>query len=114
MNKKYYDIYLILKKLGFKSSNYGTKLLTKVILEASKSEDEIHLKDIYSTISKTNNIPPNDIQRLIFYAINSRNKNLSKKNFKDIFGYEYDEGLFVCKELVEYLAEIIDEEKYGV
>ena len=108
MNKRHHEIYLMLKKLGFKSSNYGTKLLIEVIIEASKSEDEICLADIYSTISKSSKLTPNNIKKLIFYAIKKKKKNLSKKNFKEIFGYEYDEGLFVCKELVEYIAEIIN------
>lgn len=108
MNKQYYEIYKLLKQLGFKSSNHGTKLLIKVIIEANKTNEEYKLVDIYSVISESTKLTSNNIKKLIFYAINSRNKALSKKNFEKIFGYEYDENLFVCKELVEYIVEIIN------
>lgn len=51
-NKQYYEIYKILKQLGFKSSLRGTKLLIRVVLKASALNDYYTLNDIYSVISK--------------------------------------------------------------
>ena len=93
-NKQYYQIYRILKQLGFKSSLYGTKLLIKVILKASALDDYYTLNDIYSVISQETDLSINDISVLIFNSLNSRKKDISKKNFENIFGYEYNENDF--------------------
>lgn len=93
-NKQYYQIYRILKQLGFKSSLYGTKLLIKVILKASTLDDYYTLNDIYSVISQETDLSVNDISVLVFNSLNSRKKDISKKNFENIFGYEYNENDF--------------------
>ena len=93
-NKQYYQIYRILKQLGFKSSLYGTKLLIKVILKASALDDYYTLNDIYSVISQETDLSVNDISVLVFNSLNSRKKDISKKNFENIFGYEYNENDF--------------------
>ena len=93
-NKQYYQIYRILKQLGFKSSLYGTKLLIKVILKASTLDDYYTLNDIYSVISQETDLSINDISVLVFNSLNSRKKDISKKNFENIFGYEYNENDF--------------------
>ena len=93
-NKQYYQIYRILKQLGFKSSLYGTKLLIKVILKASALDDYYTLNDIYSVISQETDLSINDISVLVFNSLNSRKKDISKKNFENIFGYEYNENDF--------------------
>ena len=85
-NKQYYQIYRILKQLGFKSSLYGTKLLIKVILKASALDDYYTLNDIYSVISQETDLSVNDISVLVFNSLNSRKKDISKKNFENIFG----------------------------
>ena len=89
-----FDEQLNLKQLGFKSSLYGTKLLIKVILKASALDDYYTLNDIYSVISQETDLSINDISVLIFNSLNSRKKDISKKNFENIFGYEYNENDF--------------------
>lgn len=106
-NKQYYEIYKILKQLGFKSSLRGTKLLIRVVLKASALNDYYTLNDIYSVISKEVHISKKDISVLIFNSLNNRKKDISKKNFENIFGYEYDENDFKCKEFIENIINII-------
>ena len=102
-----FDEQLNLKQLGFKSSLYGTKLLIKVILKASALDDYYTLNDIYSVISQETDLSINDISVLIFNSLNSRKKDISKKNFENIFGYEYNENDFKCKEFIENLVNLL-------
>lgn len=102
-NKQYYEIYKILKQLGFKSSLRGTKLLIKVILKAFTYNDYFNLNDIYSTISQETNLSLSTIKTLIFYSINHRKKDISKRNFENIFECEYDESYFTNKEIIEMI-----------
>ena len=106
-NKQYYEIYKILKQLGFKMSLYGSKLLIKVILNASALDDYYTLNDIYSIISQETCLSINDINVLIFNSLNTRKKDISKKNFENIFDYEYDENDFKCKEFVDNLVNLL-------
>ena len=92
-----FDEQLNLKQLGFKSSLYGTKLLIKVILKASALDDYYTLNDIYSVISQETDLSVNDISVLVFNSLNSRKKDISKKNFENIFGYEYNENDRILK-----------------
>ena len=98
-NKQYYQIYRILKQLGFKSSLYGTKLFAL--------DDYYTLNDIYSVISQETDLSVNDISVLVFNSLNSRKKDISKKNFENIFGYEYNENDFKCKEFIENLVNLL-------
>ena len=102
-----FDEQLNLKQLGFKSSLYGTKLLIKVILKASALDDYYTLNDIYSVISQETDLSVNDISVLVFNSLNSRKKDISKKNFENIFGYEYNENDFKCKEFIENLVNLL-------
>lgn len=78
-NEQYYKIYNILKKLGFKSSLFGTKLLIKAILIANKYNDYYKVDKIYSIISKEyKNLSSIEVKNYIAYSINSRNKDTSK------------------------------------
>lgn len=109
-NEKYYKIYNILKQLGFKTSLVGTKLLIKVVLKASSYDDDYYydINSIYSIISQEQkNLSFDDIKFTIFYSINNRKKDISKRNFKNIFGFEYDEYYFTAKELVEIIVGIL-------
>ena len=106
-NKQYYKIYRILKQLGFKTNLCGTKLLIKVILKAYTLDDYYTLNKIYTIISQETHLSVNDISILIFNSINSRKKDISKKNFENVFGFEYDESNFKCKEFVENLVNIL-------
>lgn len=106
-NKQYYKIYRILKQLGFKTNLCGTKLLIKVIIKAYTLDDYYTLNKIYTIISQETHLSVNDISILIFNSINSRKKDTSKKNFENVFGFEYDESNFKCKEFVENLVNIL-------
>ena len=86
-NQKYYQIYNILKRLGFRSHLYGTKLLIKAILIVSTQSDHYNIKDIYSAISlslkkENKNISPEEVKSLIYYSINNRKKIFPKRILK--------------------------------
>lgn len=107
-NKLYYKTYNILKSLGLKSGHSGTKLIIKSVLLKIKQEDIFVYEDVYSIISKDIKLPNSQIRNNIKYAIDNRNKKLSKSNFENIFGYEYDEFLFTNKEFIEELSRVIN------
>lgn len=64
--------------------------------------------EIYKRLSNQNSsFNTKQIENSIAYAINIRNANTSKTNFKKIFGYEYDIYCFTNKNLIEELVRII-------
>ena len=98
-NKQYYEIYKILKQLGFKSSLRGTKLLIKVILKAFTYNDYFNLNDIYSTISQETNLSLSTIKTLIFYSINHRKKIFPKEILKTSLNVSMMKVILLTKKL---------------
>lgn len=91
-----------LRSLGFNFNLKGTKLLNKVIQIVISSNNEFFvLEDILDeVISIYPDFNKMQIRVAIDYSLTHRNEVLSKKNFKSIFGYEYDKNLFVTKEFI--------------
>lgn len=104
-----FEIYNILRKLGIKTSNQGSKLIYLAIVIIINSDMEfIKLEDIYELISKQiKSMSKFQIRRAIQYAIDSRNKKRCEKNFEIIFGYEYDKSIFTNKSFVDELSRIV-------
>lgn len=102
-------IYNILRDLGLKSSTRGTTLINKAIQFVVTSADNfIIIDDIYKLVANYyNDINVMQIQAYIHYAIKHRNETKCKNNFKEIFGFEYDEYFFSNKNLIEEIANII-------
>ena len=102
-------IYNILQKLGLIPTLKGTKLLIKVILIIINSQEEfIVFEDIYKQISlKYKTFSNVQIRNSIKYALDNRNEQKSKANFKEIFGFEYDSYYFTNKIIIEEIARII-------
>lgn len=109
-NKTYYKIYNVLKLLGLKSSHNGTRMIIKCILIIHKQNNEyIPLEKVYSIVSKElKSISQKEIRYCIKYAIDNRDINKSEHNFKNIFGYDYDEYVFTNKELIEEIIRVIE------
>ncbi len=98
----------ILRELGFSNSQNGTKFLSKAILYAiSLNNDVFILEKIYDYLSKYYEVSSNNIKQSIQYSILSRNQSKSKANFEKVFGYEYDDYIFVTKNLIEEITYII-------
>lgn len=102
-------IYNILQKLGLIPTLKGTKLLIKAILIIINSQEEfIVFEDIYKQISlKYKTFSNVQIRNSIKYALDNRNEQKSKANFKEIFGFEYDSYYFTNKIIIEEIARII-------
>ena len=104
----YYEINNILRLLGLKTNMNGTKLIRKCIYHIISSNNEFYiLENIFQEIilnyPKLNS---KQIRSEIGYALNSRNKNLSEKNFKQIFGYEYDSFIFTPKNFIDEIINV--------
>ena len=109
-SSKYYEINSTLRLLGIKTNMNGTKLIRKCIYYIISSNNEFYmLEDIFQKIildyPKLNS---KQIRSEIGYALNNRNKNLSKKNFQQIFGYEYDSFIFTPKNFIDEIVNVID------
>lgn len=102
-------IYNILQKLGLISTLKGTKLLIKAILIIINSQEEfIIFEDIYKQIAlKYKTFNSVQIRNSIKYAIDNRNEQKSKANFKQVFGFEYDQYYFTNKTIIEEIARVI-------
>lgn len=107
--KQVIKIYNILRSLGLNMSLKGSKLLNKAIQIMTSNNDEfITSTDIYSIISKEYcHSTPKQIKNHISYSLNSRVKEKSIKNFKNIFGFDYDEYIFTNKTIIEEISHII-------
>lgn len=101
-------IYNTLRKLGFRPNHSGTIFIVKAVNLMKKYSDKIVINNIYIELSKnSNNYTPSQIRVDIKYAIDNRNEEKSIKNFKEIFGYDYDEEIFTNKDFIEEIYRII-------
>lgn len=100
-----------LRSLGFNFNLIGTKLINKTIQLVILSRNEFYVLEdildelikIYPTFNKI------QIRMAIKYALDHRNEKLTKKNFENIFGYEYDEEIFTTKEFIDEFVYMIIE-----
>ncbi len=98
----------ILRSLGLNTSYFGTTLINKSIQYIIKYDIEfITLDEIYKEICKEYGFQIRTVRNNVNNAITKRNINKSKSNFEKIFGYEYDQYIFVPKYFIEEVARII-------
>ena len=88
-------IYNTIRKLGLRPNHSGTIFIVKAVQLVQKYSDIVIINDIYLELSKTSEkFTPSQIRVAIKYAIDNRNEEKSIKNFKEVFGYDYDEEIF--------------------
>lgn len=101
-----------LRSLGFKTSHIGYRYLIKAIQIKYLEYDELDFSDfnlIYEKVAVYfNNIKtPIQIEDNIYYTINHRNNDLTKKTFESVFGYEYNKSIFSNKEFIEEFVNML-------
>ena len=99
-----------LRTLGLKPSIKGTILINKairIILETVDYEDYFMANEIYKKVAEYYNISFVQVKAYIQYALDNRNIQKSKDNFKNIFGFEYDTYYFTSKIFLEEITKII-------
>lgn len=107
-NSKNIIIYNTIRRLGLRPNHRGTIFIVKAVQLIRKNPDIIVIKNIYIEIAKSSDtFTPEQIRVSIKYAIDHRNEQKSIRNFKEIFGYEYDEEIFTNKDFLEELARVI-------
>ena len=99
----------LLRSLGLSFGLTGTRLINKTIqILTVKDLEIVILEDIYKDIANSfPNITPSQTRMYIQYALKHRDEIKSEKNFKNIFGFEYDEYFFSNKNFIEEIANII-------
>lgn len=101
-------IYNILRRLGLQPNHSGIIFIMQAIQIVKNKGDIIIINDIYIELSKKyKTFSSEKIKKSIQYALKCRNGEKSKKNFKDIFGYEYDEYIFTNKAFIEEIVRIM-------
>ena len=101
-------IYNAIRKLGFRPNNCGTIFILRAVNLVKENNDIVILNNIYIELSKAStNFSPTQIKMAIKYAIDHRNEQKSINNFREVFGYDYDEEIFTNKDLIEELARIL-------
>lgn len=101
-----------LRSLGFKTSHIGYRYLIKAIQIKYLEYDELDFSNfnlIYEKVSAYfNNIKtPTQIEDCIYYNINHRNNELTKRTFESVFGYEYNQDIFSNKEFIEEFVNML-------
>lgn len=101
-------IYNTIRKLGFRPNHCGTIFILKAVELVKQKYDIVIINDVYIEIAKSSaKFSPEQIRVAIKYAIDHRNEEKTINNFKEIFGYDYDEEIFTNKDLIEEIARII-------
>lgn len=103
IDKISYELFLdsSLILLGFGFSNTGTILFRELIktLFIEKSEI-INLNDYYSKLSLKYNTPSSNVSSNIKATFRRIDINLSKQNFKKVFGIDYNDLFITPKNLI--------------
>ena len=105
-------IHNTLRLLGFQSGIAGTIYINKAVqILLNTPNEDFKLNDICEILSTMLNHDKKSkaIKQRMCYAINNRNDEKTKDNFEKIFGYEYDNTLFSCKNLISELVMIFKE-----
>ena len=101
-------IYNTIRKLGLRPNHSGTIFIVKAVQLMRKYSDIVIINNVYIELSKASKkFTPSQIRVAIKYAIDNRNEEKSIKNFKEIFGYDYDEEIFTNKDFIEEIARIM-------
>ncbi len=90
------------RSLGLRPKLKGTKLLNKAVQILLVLNDEFFLLE--DVLDELINIYPQfnkkQIKMAMKYALDHRNENLSKNNFKKVFDFEYDITTFETKNFI--------------
>ena len=107
--KQIINIFNILRDIGLNTSHRGTKYINKAVqIVIATDNDIVKAKDIYNSISNYyGNITAKQVKNDIFYALNSRLEEKTKKNFERVFGFEYDQYYFTNKIIIEEIARVV-------
>ena len=99
----------IIRSLGLNTGLTGTRLINKVVqILTIKDLEIVVLEDIYQELlTYYPNMTISQMRKNIFYALQNRNYQKSKENFKKVFGFEHDEYYFEPKVFMEEIANII-------
>ena len=99
----------IIRSLGLSTGLTGTRLINKVVqILTIKDLEIVVLEDIYQELlTYYPNMTVSQMRKNIFYALQNRNYQKSKENFKKVFGFEHDEYYFEPKVFMEEIANII-------
>lgn len=99
----------IVRSLGLSTGLTGTRLINKVVqILAIKDLEIVVLEDIYQELLiYYPNMTISQMRKNIFYALQNRNYQKSKENFKKVFGFEHDEYYFEPKVFMEEVANLI-------
>ena len=99
----------IIRSLGLSTGLTGTRLINKVVQILTIKDLEIVVsEDIYQELlTYYPNMTVSQMRKNIFYALQNRNYQKSKENFKKVFGFEHDEYYFEPKVFMEEIANII-------
>lgn len=101
-------IYNTIRRLGLRPNHIGTLFILRAVQIIKEKSDILIIQKVYIELSKiSNSFTPSQIRVAIKYAIDNRNEQKSIQNFKDIFGYEYDNEIFTNKDFIEELARVI-------
>ncbi len=97
-----------MRRLGLRPNHSGTIFILQAVQIIKKQSDIVIMQKIYIELAKkSTSFTPSQIRLAIKYAIEHRNEQKSINNFKEIFGYDYDEEIFTNKDFIEELARII-------
>ena len=99
----------IIRSLGLSTGLTGTRLINKVVqILTIKDLEIVVLEDIYQELlTYYPNMTVSQMRKNIFYALQNRNYQKSKENFKKVFGFEHDEYYFEPKVFMEEIANLI-------
>jgi len=102
------NVFNILKRLGIKSSNIGTKYIISTLLIGYKQyPNYLNMEKIYIQVANIYHVSTQAVKTGIKYSLDHRDYMLAKKNFESIFGYEYNEYTFMNKEFFEEVFRVI-------
>ena len=102
-------IYNTLRNLGLYSNTKGTTIINKAVQLVILNDDEFFsMEDIYESLTNYyKDMTITQKRDSIKYALKHRNEIKCENNFKNIFGFEYDEDFFTNKKIIEEIANII-------
>ena len=97
-----------LSKLGLNYANLGTRYLREIVkLAYFNNLNDVKYKELCIIASNNLNISTKKIDSNIYNTINAININLARKNFKDIFGIDFDYFYISPKKLTILLLTLL-------
>ena len=104
-------ILYILLQIGLQPSNKGIYYLRDLILLALQEynfiENDVNITDLRNKLSIIKHLSPLTIKTNIEYAFKYRDISKGEKNFKNIFGFEYDTYYMTAKTITNFIISLI-------